>query len=215
MIDHNTPMTTDDDDVQPQNYLRIPGLVFDDVPELIPQAHSAALRFLQPADFDLDLSYGEYHELLEPLDRVAHRLVDVFDYCVQVFRRGPGVPSAFSTAPSSPRPAADDSAWRPSAAGSSSAAAVFWGGFFDRVLEHLGPAAEAVGLCSLDVMWIVHLYTRAWEGTGKARRAAGQAHWRRANIRHLHDLLAEWSGMLRASGVAWTDVFGELFGARR
>ncbi|OBR14727.1 hypothetical protein CH63R_03453 [Colletotrichum higginsianum IMI 349063] len=213
MIDHNTPTTTDED-VQPQNYLRIPGLVFDDVPALIPQAHSAALRFLQPADFDLGMSYGEYYELLEPFDRVAHRLVDVFDYCVQVFRRGPGVPTAFSTAPYSPRSAgaADSAGENPPAAGS---AAAFWGEFFDRVLDHLGPTAEAVGLCSLDVMWIVHLYTRAWQGTGKARRAAGRAHWRRANIRHLHDLLEEWFGMLRARGVAWTDVFGELFEARR
>ncbi|GJD05273.1 hypothetical protein ColKHC_14098 [Colletotrichum higginsianum] len=197
MIDHNTPTTTDED-VQPQNYLRIPGLVFDDVPALIPQAHSAALRFLQPADFELGMSYGEYYELLEPFDRVAHRLVDVFDYCVQVFRRGPGVPTAFSTAPYSPRLSSG-----------------ILGEFFDRVLDHLGPTAEAVGLCSLDVMWIVHLYTRAWQGTGKARRAAGRAHWRRANIRHLHDLLEEWFGMLRARGVAWTDVFGELFEARR
>ncbi|GKT88983.1 hypothetical protein Ct61P_06833 [Colletotrichum tofieldiae] len=102
MTDHISPSPTPSSpsgrDNQPQNYLRIPGLVFDDVPALIPQKHSAALKFLQPSEFELDMSYGEYYTLLEPFDRVAHKLVDVFDYCIQVLRHG----AEFVALPSQP-----------------------------------------------------------------------------------------------------------------
>ncbi|KAK1990245.1 hypothetical protein LX36DRAFT_422888 [Colletotrichum falcatum] len=179
----------------PQNYLRIPGLVFDDVPILIPREHSAALRFLQPSDFELDMSFGEYYTLLEPLDRVANKLVDVFDCCVQVLG-GPssGAGHCSASAPSAPPP---------------------WDGFFDRVLDRLGHAAERVGLCSIDVMWIVYLYTRAWEKTSKTYMADERAYWYRANIHHLHDLLEEWYVLLRRQGLTGDVIFGELFGIRR
>ncbi|KAK1580063.1 uncharacterized protein LY79DRAFT_318506 [Colletotrichum navitas] len=188
-------------DEQPQNYLRIPGLVFDDVPALIPREHSAALRFLQPSDFELDMSFGEYYTLLEPLDRVANKLVDVFDYCIQVLRRSTGpvaqCPTGSSTGHSISTPSA------------------LWDGFFDQVLDMLGHAAEKVGLCSLDLMWIVYLYTRAWENTSKSYMARDGGYWRKANIHHLHDLLGEWYVMLRGKGIAANVIFGELFGIGR
>ncbi|KAK2033554.1 hypothetical protein LX32DRAFT_704203 [Colletotrichum zoysiae] len=187
---------------EPQNYLRIPGLVFDDVPALIPRQHSAALRFLQPSDFELDMSFGEYYTLLEPLDRVANKLVDVFDYCIQVLKHstGPGTQSSV-TGPSAGRPVTTPSA--------------LWDGFFDRVLDMLGHAAEKVGLCSLDVMWIVYLYTRAWENTSKTCMASERGYWCKANIHHLHDLLGEWHALLRRKGLAGNAIFCELFGIGR
>ncbi|GJC89391.1 hypothetical protein ColLi_12229 [Colletotrichum liriopes] len=198
-----TPSSPSGRDNQPQNYLRIPGLVFDDVPALIPQKHSAALKFLQPSDFELDMSYGEYYTLLEPFDRVAHKLVDVFDYCIQVLRHG----AEFVALPS--QPAGTYSSSQRSVSGRPA----FWDGFYDQVLDHLGHTAEKVGLSSLDVMRIVYLYTRAWENTSRTYRANGKEYWHRANIHHFHDLLEEWYGMLRDKGLSWTVVFGELFGA--
>ncbi|KAK1982386.1 hypothetical protein LZ30DRAFT_47297 [Colletotrichum cereale] len=192
-------------DDQPQNYLRIPGLVFDDVPALIPREHSAALQFLQPSDFDLDMSYGEYYTLLEPLDRVANKLVDVFDYCIQVLRDSTG-----------PAPLPSQSAAAgPSPGSSISAPPALWEAFFDKVLDLLGHAAEKVGLCSLDVMWIVYLYTRAWENTSRTYMANERGYWRKANIHHLHDLLEEWYVMLRRKGLTGNVIFGELFGVER
>ncbi|KAK2013550.1 hypothetical protein LZ32DRAFT_604343 [Colletotrichum eremochloae] len=188
---------------QPQNYLRIPGLVFDDVPALIPREHSAALRFLQPSDFELDMSFGEYYTLLEPFDRVANKLVDVFDYCIQVLNHSTG-------------PAVSQSSSAGSSTGHSiSAPSALWEGFFDQVLDMLGHAAEKVGLCSLDVMWIVYLYTRAWENTSKTYMANERVYWHRANIHHLHDLLEEWYAMLRRKGLTGNAIFGELFGIGR
>ncbi|WYZ41026.1 hypothetical protein EsH8_IV_001367 [Colletotrichum jinshuiense] len=183
-------------DSRPQEYLRIPGLLFDDVPVLIPREHAAALRFLRPRGFDPGLSWERYYALLEPLDRVAHRLVDVFDYSVHELRHGGGGGGGDDDGERAPlrQPA-------------------FWDGFFERVLDRLGPAAEEVGMSSADVMWIVFLYTRAWETTPRAHRARWQGYWRRANIHHLHDLLREWTGMLRARRLPWSVVFGVLFGA--
>ncbi|OHW89486.1 hypothetical protein CSPAE12_11942 [Colletotrichum incanum] len=138
MIDHTSPSSTPSSpssrDGQPQNYLRIPGLVFDDVPALIPQEHSAALKFLQPSDFDLGMSYGEYYALLEPFDRVAHKLVDVFDYCIQVLRQS----TDFVALPSQPTGTYSSSQHFVSVL------SAFWGGFYDQVLDHLGHSVEKV-----------------------------------------------------------------------
>ncbi|GKT47599.1 uncharacterized protein ColSpa_07780 [Colletotrichum spaethianum] len=149
MIDHSPPPSTPASPSgrgdQPQNYLRIPGLLFDNVPALIPQEHSAALKFLQPSDVDLGMSYGEYYTLLEPFDRVARKLVDVFDYCIQVLRHGAESVALPSHSTFTNSYSHDSILVLPD----------FWDGFFDQVLDCLGHAGENVGLCSLDVMWIV------------------------------------------------------------
>ncbi|KAF9875301.1 hypothetical protein CkaCkLH20_07121 [Colletotrichum karsti] len=68
--------------IAPQTYLRIPGLIFDPVPILIPYPHRAALNFLKPSRFKLDLSWEEYYDLLQPFDDVAYKLTDVFEHCL-------------------------------------------------------------------------------------------------------------------------------------
>ncbi|KAK1676211.1 hypothetical protein BDP55DRAFT_714929 [Colletotrichum godetiae] len=143
---------------EPQNYLRIPGVMFDEIPDLIPSEHSAALYYLQPKEFNLNLSWDD----------------------------------------SDPEP--DPS---------------FWDEFFERVLANLGNEAEKFGMTSLDVMWIMYLYTRAWENTPLSLRTKQAGYWRNANLHYLHDLLPEWVGMLKTKKLKWTTVFGELFGVGR
>ncbi|KXH28302.1 NmrA family protein [Colletotrichum salicis] len=190
---------------EPQNYLRIPGVMFDEVPDLIPSEHSAALYYLQPKEFNLNLSWGEYYRKLEPFDCVAKKLVDIFDYSIQELKRGtePKVTSVRQTTIGHE----DDSDPEPDPS--------FWDEFFERVLANLGNEAERFGMTSLDVMWIVYLYTRAWENTPLSLRTKQAGYWRNANLHYLHDLLPEWVEMFKTKKLKWTTVFGELFGFGR
>lgn len=187
---------------EPQDYLRVPGLIFDEVPSLIPPEHSAALCYLQPKDFSLNLPWAEYYKKLESFDCVAKKLVDVFDYSIQELKRGiePKVMRVRHGAVGDDDPEPDPS---------------FWDEFFERVLGSLGHEAEKFGMTSLDVMWIVYLYTNAWECTPLSWRTKQAGYWRKANLHHLHDLLSEWVEMLKTKKLRWTTVFGELFGIGR
>ncbi|KAK1467543.1 NmrA family protein [Colletotrichum cuscutae] len=177
-------------------------LTFDEIPGLIPPEHSAALYYLQPKDFNLNLSWGEYYRKLEPFDCVAKKLVDVFDYSIQELKEGiePKVMRLRHDTVGDDDPEPDAS---------------FWDDFFERVLGNIGHEAEKFGMTSLDVMWIVYLYTSAWESTPLSYRAKQAGYWRKANIHYLHDLLPEWVEMLKTKKLKWATVFGVLFGIGR
>ncbi|KAL0932400.1 uncharacterized protein CTRU02_213353 [Colletotrichum truncatum] len=172
-----------------QTYLRIPGILLDPIPILIPYVHRAALTFLKPSQFKLDRSWEEYYDVLQPFDDVAYKLVDVFEYCINELKYS--VPAAEKQL-SSEKPD--------------------WKAPFERVLDNLGSAAKGVGLRADDVMWIAFLYTRAYANTPKAFRVKDRKYWFKANIRYLHDLLAEWEVLLKEKGFEWPVIFSGLFG---
>ncbi|UQC79145.1 NmrA family protein [Colletotrichum lupini] len=106
--------------------LSLNSLTFDEIPGLIPPEHSAALYYLQPKDFNLNLSW-------------AKKLVDVFDYSIQELKEGiePKVMRLRHDTVGDDDPEPDAS---------------FWDDFFERVLGNLGHEAEKFGMTSLDVI---------------------------------------------------------------
>ncbi|KAF6808312.1 hypothetical protein CSOJ01_07635 [Colletotrichum sojae] len=174
-------------DSTPQNYLRIPGLVFDDTPALIPYDYRHALTFLQPTKFKLTLSWDEYFDHLQPFQDVASKLVDIFYACVDELRHGATVPE--------------------------DGQAANWRAFFQRVLAAQGDVAEEAGLGYQDLMWIVFLYSRALVSTRTVIRRRDRTYWLKAEIHYFHDLLMEWVALLKERELKWTTIFGELFGA--
>ncbi|OLN87464.1 hypothetical protein CCHL11_09137 [Colletotrichum chlorophyti] len=180
-----------------QHYLRIPGLTFEEIPTLIPEEHIAALMFLRPDDFPLDLPWKTYYELLVPFQNVAHKLIDVFEACIGAFRdsverhtplSGDGRPSCRETS-----------------------LPLFWERIFERVLGLLGHEAAETGMKVDDVAWVVYLYTNAWAITTREVRKRKRDWWRHGNVRYLHDLLRDWSRALEEHDLDWTVMFGRLF----
>ncbi|TDZ34844.1 hypothetical protein C8035_v010281 [Colletotrichum spinosum] len=172
---------------KPQEYLRIPGLTFDQVPLLIPYTHRAALTYLQPRNASLHLSHRQYYDLLTPFYEVASRVVDVFHLCSDAVTHD------------CPQPRTGEST-------------ADFGPLFERVREDLGRNARLAGMKGADVMWIAYMYTQAWESTPTLTKGRDREYWKRGDIHQLHDLLRDWSALLRRRGLQWTDVFGALFG---
>lgn len=192
----------------PQTYVRIPGLIFDPVPILIPHSHRAALDFLKPSGFRLDLSWRDYYEPLQPFDDVAFKLTDIFEYCIDEVKHN--VPDAAAAAAAradavQAEAETDESAGKPHKDTN-------WKALFERVLENLGPEGRRSGMSGEDVMWVAFLYTRAYDNTPAFVRGRDREHFLRANIHYLHDLLGEWQMVMRKRGLTWQVVFFDVFG---
>ncbi|KAI8268316.1 hypothetical protein K4K58_005454 [Colletotrichum sp. SAR11_239] len=132
----------------PQSYLRIPGLRFDPIDQLIPYPHRAALEFLKPSRFKLDLPWEEYYDLLQPFDDVCFKLVDVLMYATDELRHN--VPPRIKkvTAAVGKTDVADETQVIKAKAVE---VEYDWNAFFERVLELLGPKGEEFGMCKVDI----------------------------------------------------------------
>ncbi|KAL3300254.1 NmrA family protein [Colletotrichum asianum] len=193
----------------PQSYLRIPGLRFDPIDQLIPYPHRAALEFLKPSRFKLDLPWEEYYDLLQPFDDVCFKLVDVLMYATDELRHN--VPPRIKKVTAAV--GKTDVANETQVVTKAKAVEVEydWTAFFVRVLELLGPKGEEFGLCGKDVMWITMLYTRAYADSPAWLRKKDQGYYLKANIHYLHDLLGEWNMLVRQKGWKWEVIFFDVF----
>ncbi|KAF5521579.1 hypothetical protein CGCA056_v007567 [Colletotrichum aenigma] len=193
----------------PQSYLRIPGLRFDPIDQLIPYPHRAALEFLKPSRFKLDLPWEEYYDLLQPFDDVCFKLVDVLMYAVDELRHNVPPRVKKVTAAVGKTDVADET----QVVTKTKAVEVEydWNAFFERVLELLGPKGEEFGMCGKDVMWITMLYTRAYADSPAWLRKKDQGYYLKANIHYLHDLLGEWNMLVRQKGWKWEVIFFDVF----